>query len=58
MRAGDEITGASASERELQLLVIIARSLADLTEKLRDLTTLSQQQTDLLRLIVHREHAP
>jgi len=48
----------SASERELQLLVIIARSVADLADKLSDLTTLTQQQNDLLRRIVHREHAP
>jgi hypothetical protein len=53
-------TGATESltrerERELQLLVIIARSLADLTSKLSDLNTLSQQQVDLLRRIVSQQ---
>ena len=57
MRAGDKIT-ISASERQLQLLVIIARSLGDLAEKVSDLNTLTQQQNDLLRRIVHKEHAP
>jgi len=52
-----EIT-PSASERQLQLLVIIARSLGDLAEKVSDLNTLTQQQNDLLRRIVHKEHAP
>jgi len=57
MRAGDKIT-ISASERQLQLLVIIARSLGDLAEKVSDLNTLTQQQNDLLRRILHKEHAP
>ena len=57
MIARAEIT-PSASERQLQLLVIIARSLGDLAEKVSDLNTLTQQQNDLLRRIVHKEHAP
>jgi hypothetical protein len=49
---------AKASDRELQLLVMIVRSLADVTSRLGDLATLTQQQVDLLRRIVHKEHAP
>jgi len=54
MTTGD----AKASDRELQLLVIIVRSLGDVTSRLSDLATLTQQQVDLLRRIIHREHAP
>jgi hypothetical protein len=57
MGAPDKIT-ISARERQLQLLVIIARSLGDLAEKVSDLNTLTQQQNDLLRRILHKEHAP
>jgi len=46
------------STDELQLLVMIVRSLADVTSRLSDLATLTQQQVDLLRRIVHKEHAP
>jgi hypothetical protein len=49
---------AKVSDRELQLLVMIVRSLADVTSRLGDLATLTQQQVDLLRRIVHKEHAP
>jgi hypothetical protein len=52
------IADAKASDRELQLLVIIVRSLGDVTSRLSDLATLIQQQVDLLRRIVHKEHAP
>jgi hypothetical protein len=45
----------SGCERELQLLVIVVRSLADLSSKLSDLTTLTQQQVDLLRRIVNQQ---
>ena len=58
MNAPRTIADAKASDRELQLLVIIVRSLGDVTSRLSDLTTLTQQQVDLLRRIVHREHAP
>ena len=51
-------TDAKASDRELQLLVMIVRSLADVTSRLSDLATLTQQQVDLLLRIVHKEHAP
>ena len=51
-------TDTKASDRELQLLVMIVRSLADVTSRLSDLATLTQQQVDLLRRIVHKEHAP
>jgi hypothetical protein len=61
MNAQSQITAASTSgsnrERELQILVIIARSIADLSDKVRDLITLNQQSVDLLRRIVHEEHA-
>ena len=58
MNAPRTIADAKASDRELQLLVIIVRSLGDVTSRLSDLATLTQQQVDLLRRIVHREHAP
>lgn len=58
MNAAKSIANAKASDRELQLLVIIVRSLGDVTSRLSDLATLTQQQVDLLRRIVHREHAP
>jgi hypothetical protein len=58
MNAPRTIGDAKASERELQLLVIIVRSLGDVTSRLSDLATLTQQQVDLLRRIAHREHAP
>ena len=58
MNAPGTIADAKTSDRELQLLVIIVRSLADVTSRLSDLATLTQQQVDLLRRIVHREHAP
>ena len=58
MNAPRTIEDAKASDRELQLLVIIVRSLGDVTSRLSDLATLTQQQVDLLRRIVHREHAP
>jgi hypothetical protein len=57
MGAPDKIA-IGASDRQLQLLVIIARSLGDLAERVSDLNTLTQQQNDLLRRIVHKEHAP
>jgi hypothetical protein len=53
-RCGTE-SATSACERELQLLVIVARSLADLSSKLSDLTILAQQQVDLLRRIVNQQ---
>jgi hypothetical protein len=58
MNAPRTIADAKASDRELQLLVIIVRSLADVTSRLSDLATLTQQQVDLLRRIVHSEQAP
>ena len=58
MNAPGTIADAKASDRELQLLVIIVRSLGDVTSRLSDLATLTQQQVDLLRRIVHSEHAP
>jgi hypothetical protein len=57
MGAPDKIA-IGASDRQLQLLVIIARSLGDLAERVSDLNTLTQQQNDLLRRILHKEHAP
>ncbi len=46
------------SERALQLLCLIARSLVEIGDKLDDANVLSQQEVDLLRRIVRREHAP
>jgi len=36
----------------LQLLCMITRSLTELGDKLDDITTLTQQQTDLLRRLI------
>ncbi len=43
-----------APNRDLQLLCAIAHSLVDLGVKLNELTTLAQQQNDLLRRIIGR----
>jgi hypothetical protein len=58
MNALENIADAKASDRQLQLLVIIVRSLADVTSRLSDLATLTQQHVDLLRRIVERKHTP
>ena len=58
MNMSETIGDAKARDRELQLLVIIVRSLADVSSRLSDLATLTQQQVDLLRRIVNRAHAP
>ena len=44
--------------RDLQLLSIIAHAVVDLGLKLDDLTTLTQQQTDLLRALLKKEQMP
>jgi len=49
----DEKSGGS--ERQLQLLAIIAQSVVNLADKLSDLTALSQQQNDLLRALLKKE---
>ncbi len=51
MSARDTIT-TGASERELELLAICSHTMVDINSKLDDLTTLAQQQVDLLRRIV------
>lgn len=45
-------------QRELGLVWLTAKTLVHIDEKLTDLVTLAQQQTDLLRRIVERSALP
>jgi hypothetical protein len=44
--------------RELELLCIAARTLANISERLDDIATLAQQELDLLRRILSQERMP